>query len=151
MMRNLEIERVALAAMSLGIARRCVEVMNTYAKERKSFGKPLNSFGQIQKHIADSYAEYMAGKAYVYGLSNSLALDSDGNRLDSDGVKLYASVMGKNVADRAIQVLGGYGYVGEYHVERLWRDAKLLEIGGGTLEAHQKNMTRELSRSERLA
>ena len=151
MMRNLEIERVALAAMSLGIARRCVEVMNTYAKERKSFGKPLNSFGQIQKHIADSYAEYMAGKAYVYGLSNSLALDSDGNRLDSDGVKLYASVMGKNVADRAIQVLGGYGYVGEYHVERLWRDAKLLEIGGGTLEAHQKNMTRELSHSERLA
>ena len=142
MMRNLEIERVALAAMSLGIARRCVEVMNTYAKERKSFGKPLNSFGQIQKHIADSYAEYMAGKAYVYGLSNSLALDSAGNRLDSDGVKLYASVMGKNVADRAIQVLGGYGYVGEYHVERLWRDAKLLEIGGGTLEAHQKNMTR---------
>ena len=53
--------------------------------------------------------------------------------------------MGKNVADRAIQVLGGYGYVGEYHVERLWRDAKLLEIGGGTLEAHQKNMTRELA------
>ena len=151
MMRNLEIERVALAAMSLGIARRCVEVMNTYAKERKSFGKPLNSFGQIQKHIADSYAEYMAGKAYVYGLSNSLALDSAGNRLDSDGVKLYASVMGKNVADRAIQVLGGYGYVGEYHVERLWRDAKLVEIGGGTLEAHQKNMTRELSHSERLA
>ena len=91
--------------MSLGIARRCVEVMNTYAKERKSFGKPLNSFGQIQKHIADSYAEYMAGKAYVYGLSNSLALDSDGNRLDSDGVKLYASVMGKNVADRAIKSL----------------------------------------------
>ena len=52
--------------------------------------------------------------------------------------------MSKNVADRAIQVLGGYGYVGEYHVERLWRDAKLLEIGGGTLEAHQKNITRDL-------
>ena len=82
MMRNLEIERVAFAAMSVGgIARRCVEVMNTYAKERKSFGKPLNSFGQIQKHIADSYAEYMAGRTYVYGLSNSLALDSAGNRL----------------------------------------------------------------------
>ncbi len=151
MMRNLEIERVALAAMSVGIARRCVEVMNTYAKERESFGKPLNHFGQIQKHIADSYAEYMAGKAYVYALSNSLALESAGNRLDSDGVKLYASVMAKNVADRAIQVLGGYGYVGEYHVERLWRDAKLLEIGGGTLEAHQKNMTRELARNEKLS
>ena len=52
--------------------------------------------------------------------------------------------MGKNVADRAIQVMGGYGYMGEYAVERLWRDAKLLEIGGGTLESHQKNMAREM-------
>jgi isovaleryl-CoA dehydrogenase len=55
--------------------------------------------------------------------------------------------MAKNVADRAIQVLGGYGYVGEYVVERLWRDAKLLEIGGGTLEAHQKNITRDLAKN----
>ena len=58
--------------------------------------------------------------------------------------------MGKQVADRAIQVLGGYGYCGEYRVERLWRDARLLEIGGGTLEAHQKNMTRELARIDKL-
>ncbi len=145
MMRNLEIERVTLAAMSLGIARRCVEVMNRYAGERMSFGKPLSAFGQIQRHIAESYAEYLAGRCYTYNTSNSLALDSAGNRLDSDGVKLFCSTMAKNVADRAIQVLGGYGYVGEYQVERLWRDAKLLEIGGGTLEAHQKNMTRELA------
>ena len=69
-------------------------------------------------------------------------------RLDSDGVKLYCSTMAKNVADRAIQVLGGYGYMGEYNVERLWRDAKLLEIGGGTIEAHQKNMTNDLSTIE---
>ena len=53
--------------------------------------------------------------------------------------------MGKNVADRAMQVMGGYGYMGEYAVERLWRDAKLLEIGGVTLESHQKNMARELA------
>jgi len=58
--------------------------------------------------------------------------------------------MGKNVADRAIQVLGGYGYTGEYNVERLYRDAKLLEIGGGTLEAHHKNMTRDLSRVDKI-
>lgn len=55
--------------------------------------------------------------------------------------------MGKEVADRAIQTLGGYGYVGEYQVERLWRDAKLLEIGGGTNEAHHKNMVRDLRRA----
>lgn len=150
MMRNLEIERVTLAAMSLGIARRCVEVMNRYAQERMSFGKPLNEFGQIQRHIAESYAEYMAGRSYVYNFSSRMGLDASGTRLDSDGVKLYCSTMGKNVADRAIQVLGGYGYVGEYVVERLWRDAKLLEIGGGTNEAHQKNMTRDLTRLQRL-
>ncbi len=147
MMRNLEMERLTLAAMSLGIARRCIEEMNRYASERYSFGKPIRSFGQIQNHIATSYAEYMAGKTYVYHVANSLNLESQGRRLDTDGVKLYCAPMAKNVADRAMQVMGGFGYVGEYKVERLWRDAKLLEIGGGTLEAHQKNMTRELERA----
>jgi len=146
MMRNLEIERVTLAAMSLGIAKRSLQVMNKYAQERTSFGKPLNSFGQIQKYIADSYAEYMAAKTYVYNTARLMKLDHEGNRLDSDGVKLVATTMAKNVADRAMQVLGGYGYVSEYTVERLWRDSKLLEIGGGTLEAHQKNITRDLSK-----
>lgn len=150
MMRNLEIERLTLAAMSLGIARRCIEVMNEYAKDRKSFGEPLNRFGQIQRHIAESYAEYMAGRSYVYQVAAHMDLDKPGHRLDSDGVKLYCAPMAKNIADRAIQVLGGYGYVGEYRVERLWRDAKLLEIGGGTNEAHQKNMTRDLARKDRL-
>jgi len=146
MMRNLEIERVGLAAMSLGIARRSIQIMNKYAIEREAFGKPLNFYGQIQKYIADSYAEYKASAAYVYDTARKLDLNKEGNRLDSDGVKLVATTMAKNVSDRAIQVLGGYGYVGEYVVERLWRDSKLLEIGGGTLEAHQKNITRDLSK-----
>ncbi len=150
MMRNLEIERVALAAMSLGIARRSIEVMNRYASERTSFGKPLRDFGQIQRYISQSYAEFMAGRAYTYYTASSMKLDEPGHRLDSDGVKLFTSTMGKDIADRAIQVLGGYGYVAEYAVERLWRDAKLLEIGGGTLEAHQKNMCRELQHLERI-
>ncbi|MEN0057906.1 MAG: acyl-CoA dehydrogenase family protein, partial [Bdellovibrio sp.] len=151
MMRNLEIERLTLAAMSLGIARRSIEIMNRYALEREAFGKPLNHFGQVQRHIADSYAEYKAARAYVYETARRMNLNSEqGNRLDSDGVKLVATTMAKNVADRAIQVLGGYGYVGEYVVERLWRDAKLLEIGGGTLEAHQKNITRDLSKNPEL-
>lgn len=147
MMRNLEIERVTLAAMSLGIARRSLEVMNRYAQERSAFGKPLSHFGQIQRHIAESYAEYRACAAYVYETARRMDLNSGGNRLDSDGVKLITSTLAKNIADRAIQVLGGYGYVGEYVVERLWRDAKLLEIGGGTIEAHQKNITRDLAKN----
>ncbi len=146
MMKNLEIERVTLAAMSLGIAKRALQVMNKYAREREAFGHPLAHFGQIQKYIGDSYAEYMAARAYVYNTSRCMRLDQAGNRLDTDGVKIVASTMAKRVADRAIQVLGGYGYVGEYVVERLWRDSKLLEIGGGTLEAHEKNITNDLGR-----
>lgn len=150
MMRNLEIERIALAAMSLGIARRSIEAMNAHAREREAFGSKLNQFGQIQSHIATSYAEYMAGRSYVYNVAASIDLESMGNGLDADGVKLFCGAMGKNVADRAMQVLGGYGYVGEYAVERLWRDAKLLEIGGGTNEAHHKNMVRDLKAMDKL-
>ena len=150
MMRNLELERLTLAAISLGIARRCVEVMNSYAQERQAFGQSLNQFGQIQRYIGESYAKYMAGRSYVYQVAAALEMDQAGNRLDSDGVKLFCSTMAKEVADAAIQVLGGYGYVGEYEVERLWRDAKLIEIGGGTIEAHQKNITRDLIKMERL-
>jgi len=144
MMKNLEIERVALAAMSVGIAKRCLNDMNKYAQERQAFGHPLNNFGQIQRNIALSYAEYQAGRSYVYNISNNLILDQPGNRTDTDGVKLYCGDMGKTVADRAIQTLGGYGYVGEYNVERLWRDSKLLEIGGGTNESHHKNIVKDL-------
>ncbi len=145
MMKNLEIERVALAAMSLGIAMRCLQVMCRYANERHSFGQPLRKFGQIQRYIARSYAKWKAARAYVYDTARRLDINRPGNRIDSDGVKLVAGEMAKEVADNAIQVLGGYGYVGEYVVERLWRDAKLLEIGGGTNEAHEKNVTKDLS------
>jgi len=150
MMRNLEIERVVLAAMGVGIARRSLEAMNAYATDRRAFGASLRDFGQIQRHIAESYAEYMAGKTYLYQTALGLDLDAAGNRLDTDGVKLYCTTMGKNVADRAIQVMGGYGYMGEYAVERLWRDAKLLEIGGGTLESHHKNMVRDMSQLDAM-
>ncbi|MCE2487155.1 MAG: acyl-CoA dehydrogenase family protein [Desulfurellaceae bacterium] len=146
MMRNLEIERVTIAAMSTGIAARCVEVMTRYASERTAYGEPINSFGQVQRYIADSYAQYMAARTYVYHTAARMNLDSPGQRIDSDGVKLVATTMAKQVADNAMQVLGGYGYFSEYVVERLWRDAKLLEIGGGTLEAHQKNITKDLTR-----
>jgi isovaleryl-CoA dehydrogenase len=151
MMRNLEIERLTLAAMSLGIARRSLEVMNGYAAERKAFGQPINEFGQVQRHIADAYASFMAGRSYVYQVAGALQLSASGNRMDSDGVKLFCATMAKQVADSAIQVLGGYGYVGEYRVERLWRDAKLLEIGGGTIEAHQRNIARDLARIGSIA
>ena len=74
-------------------------------QERKSFGKPINAYGQIQRHIADSYADYRAGAAYTYMTANNMRdLSNAGNRIDSDGVKLFCSVMSTAVANRAMQV-----------------------------------------------
>ena len=146
MMRNLEIERLTLAGMSVGIARRCIQVMLAWANERKSFGVPIREHGQVQRYVAESFAEYRAARALVYDTARRMDLSAVGHRVDADAAKLFAAQAGKRAADAAIQVLGGYGYMGEYVVGRLWRDAKLLEIGGGTLEAHHKNLTKDLSR-----
>jgi isovaleryl-CoA dehydrogenase len=146
MMRNLEIERLTLAAMSVGIARRCLRVMIDWANERQSFGRPLREHGQIQRHLAESFAEYRAARTLVYDVARRFDLAATGQRVEADATKLFAAQVGKRVADAAIQVLGGYGYMGENAVERLWRDAKLLEIGGGTLEAHHRNLSKDLCR-----
>lgn len=146
MMRNLEIERLTLAAMSVGIAERCVDIMVNYAHDRKAFGTSLNRFGQIQRYIGDGYAMTEAAKCLVYNVARDIGPDIR-NRVGSDAAKLFAAPVGKMVADYAMQVMGGAGYCREYPVERLWRDAKLLEIGGGTIEAHQKNLTKDLTRS----
>jgi isovaleryl-CoA dehydrogenase len=146
MMRNLEVERLTLAAMSLGIAGRCLDVMVGYANERKSYGVLIREHGQIQRYIAESYAEYRAARSFVYDVARRMDLHRTGQRVAADATKLFASQVGKRIADNAIQVLGGNGYMGEYVVERLWRDAKLLEIGGGTLEAHHKNISKDLCR-----
>ncbi|MBN8613504.1 MAG: acyl-CoA dehydrogenase family protein [Deltaproteobacteria bacterium] len=148
MMRNLEIERLTLAAMSVGIAERCVEIMLRYANERRTFGKPITEYGQIQRYIAEGYASMEAAKALTYNVARDVGADSRA-RIGSDAAKLFAAPVGKMCADYAMQVMGGAGYCREFPVERLWRDAKLLEIGGGTIEAHHKNMTKDLSRSFR--
>jgi isovaleryl-CoA dehydrogenase len=145
MMRNLELERLTLAAMSLGIADRCMDIMTRYAAERTSFGKPIAEHGQVQRYIAESYAKTEAARALIYQVARDVRHDHR-NRLGTDACKLFAAPVGKEVADNAMQVLGGWGYCTEYKVERFLRDAKLLEIGGGTLESHQKNITKELMR-----
>lgn len=145
MMRNLEIERLCLAAISLGIADRCVRVMVDYACQRYAFGRPIAEFGQIQKYIAESYAQAEAARCLIYREAARVG-PGRRNRLGTDAAKLFAAPVAKQIADNAMQVLGGYGYACEYKVERFLRDAKLNEIGGGTLESHQKNITRDLTR-----
>jgi len=146
MMRNLEIERICLAAMSLGIADRCLQIMIRYSVERHTFGKAIAEHGQIQRYIAESYAKTEAARCLIYQVAQSVG-PGERNRVGTDAAKLFAAPVGKEVADNAMQVLGGWGYCTEFAVERLLRDAKLLEIGGGTLESHQKNLTRDLTRS----
>jgi isovaleryl-CoA dehydrogenase len=147
MMRNLEIERVTLAAQSVGIALRCVEEMTRYsAALRRSFGRPLIEHGQVQRLVSESYALTEAARTLVY----HVALQIDPARRQSLGAasaKLFAPTVGETVARNAIQVLGGYGYCRDYPVERMLRDAILLSIGGGTNEAMQKNIARDLQRT----
>ena len=148
MMRNLEIERLTLAAMSVGIAERCVDIMISYSDERRAFGKPISEYGQIQRYIADGYAACEAAKALTYNVARDVSPTTRA-RIGSDAAKLFAAPVGKMCADYAMQVMGGAGYCREFPVERLWRDAKLLEIGGGTIEAHQKNLTKDLTKQKR--
>ena len=91
--------------------------MNRYASERHSFGKPIREYGQIQRHIAESYAEYKAMQSYVYNTARMINLESGGYRLDTDGVKLFSSTVAK-ILQIVPSSYGGYGYVGEYVVER---------------------------------
>jgi isovaleryl-CoA dehydrogenase len=149
MMRNLEIERVTLAAQSIGIALRCVDVMSRYAiAERKAFQQPLIHFGQIQQMVADSYAETAAARALVYETAHGIDPERR-NSLAAASAKLVATLTAERVARRAIQVMGGYGYCREYPAERMLRDAILLSIGGGTVEAMQKNIAADLTRHYR--
>ncbi|MCB1179177.1 MAG: acyl-CoA dehydrogenase family protein [Leptospiraceae bacterium] len=146
MMRNLEIERVTLAAQSLGIAIRCIDVMCDYSiRHREAFDKKLSDFGQIQRLISESYTDCSASRALVYHVA-SLVNPEIRNSLGAAAAKLSATRMAEFVSRNAIQVLGGYGYCREYPVERLHRDAILLSIGGGTNEAMQKNIISDLKR-----
>lgn len=97
MMKNLEIERLTLAAMSLGIAKRSLSEMNLYATQRQAFGKPIRHFGQIQRYLAESYAEFQMCRTYVYSIARNLDLNKGGQRLESDSAKLMASQIGKKL------------------------------------------------------
>ena len=118
-MRNLELERLTLAAMSVGITSFPWKWW-TAMPPTEAFGKPLNFYGQIQKaYIATAIPQYKAAKTYVYDVARKMDLNHEGQSFGFRWRQIGSHNHGENVADRAIQVLGGYGYVGEYVVERL--------------------------------
>jgi alkylation response protein AidB-like acyl-CoA dehydrogenase len=135
--------RISIGAMALGIAQGALDKALKYAKEREQFGQPLANFQAIQWKLADMATQIEAARHLIYHAS---WLKDKGERFikESAMAKLYASEVGRFVTYQAIQILGGYGYLSQYPVERYFRDVKLCEIGEGTSEIQRIIIAREL-------
>jgi len=143
LMSGLDYERVVLSGGPLGIMRACLDNVIPYVHERKQFGTAIGTFQLMQGKIADMYSTWAACRAYVYAVA--AACDrGETTRKDAAGCILYAAEKATWMAGEAIQSLGGNGYTNEYSVGRLWRDAKLYEIGAGTSEIRRMLIGREL-------
>ncbi len=143
LMSGLDYERAVLAGGPLGIMGACLDVVIPYVHERKQFGQPIGEFQLMQGKLADMYATYSACRAYVYAVGQALDR-GETTRKDAAGAILYASEKATWMAGEAIQALGGMGYINETPTGRLWRDAKLYEIGAGTSEIRRWLIGREL-------
>src|SRR5881394_4093224 len=143
LMSGLDYERVVLAGGSLGIMAACMDVVLPYVHERQQFGQSIGEFQLMQGKIADMYTTMNACKAYVYGVGQACDR-GEMARKDAAGAILYAAEKATWMAGEAIQALGGNGYINEYPTGRLWRDAKLYEIGAGTSEIRRMLIGREL-------
>ena len=133
LMSGLDYERAVLAGGPLGVMGACLDVVLPYVHERKQFGQPIGEFQLMQGKLADMYATYSACRAYVYAVGQALDR-GETTRKDAAGAILYAAEKATWMAGEAIQALGGMGYINETPTGRLWRDAKLYEIGAGTSE-----------------
>jgi len=143
LMSGLDYERLVLSGGPLGIMRACFDLVMPYVHDRKQFGQPIGKFQLMQGKIADMYTTMNACRAYVY----SVARASDRQRttrFDAAGCILLAAERATWMAGETIQALGGNGYINEYPAGRLWRDAKLYEIGAGTSEIRRMLIGREL-------
>ena len=135
--------RISVAAMGLGLAQGAYDLALGYAREREQFGKPIASFQAIQFALADMATEIEAARGLVY---RAAWLKDEGRpfALEAAMAKLYTGELSKRVADRALQVHGGYGFMDEYAISRLYRDQKVLEIGEGTNEVQRMVIARQL-------
>src|SRR6184192_1652743 len=143
LMSGLDYERAVLAGGPLGIMAACLDVVIPYVHERKQFGQPIGEFQLMQGKLADMYTTFSACRAYVYAVGQALDR-GETTRKDAAGAILYAAEKATWMAGEAIQALGGMGYINETPTGRLWRDAKLYEIGAGTSEIRRWLIGREL-------
>ncbi len=143
LMSGLDYERVVLSGGPLGIMRACLDVVIPYVHSREQFGAPIGTFQLMQGKVADMYSTWAACRAYVYAVAQACDR-GETTRKDAAGCILYAAEKATWMAGETIQALGGNGYTNEFPAGRLWRDAKLYEIGAGTSEIRRMLIGREL-------
>ena len=143
LMSGLDYERVVLAGGPLGIMAACMDLVLPYVHDRKQFGQPIGEFQLMQGKIADMYTALNSCRAYVYAVARACDRQQT-TRFDAAGCILVAAEKATWMAGEAIQTLGGNGYINEFSAGRLWRDAKLYEIGAGTSEIRRMLIGREL-------
>ena len=143
LMSGLDYERVVLAGIGLGIMAACLDEVMPYLVERKQFGKPIGSFQLMQGKIADMYTAMNSARAYVYEVAKACDRGRV-TRQDAAACCLYASEEAMKQAHQAVQAMGGAGFMNDTPVSRIFRDAKLMEIGAGTSEIRRMLVGREL-------
>jgi isovaleryl-CoA dehydrogenase len=149
LMSGLDFERAVLAGGPLGVMQACMDIVVPYVHERKQFGQSIGEFQLMQGKLADMYSTMNACKAYAYAVGRACDAAKTPEavralRKDAAGSILFTAEKATWMAGEAIQALGGNGYINEYAAGRLWRDAKLYEIGAGTSEIRRMLIGREL-------
>jgi len=143
LMSGLDYERVVLAGIGTGIMAACMDEMMPYMAERKQFGQPIGNFQLMQGKIADMYTAMNSARAYIYEVAKACD-NGTVTRQDAAACCLYASEQAMVQAHQAVQAFGGAGYLSDNPVGRIFRDAKLMEIGAGTSEIRRMLIGREL-------
>ena len=153
MTSGLDIERIVLAGGSVGMAQQALEYSIRYSVEREQFGQPIANFQMVQQKLADMYTRTEAARLLVYRAADMAQKSPRGGKgteltRQAAAAILFAAETATWVCDQGVQIHGGYGYCLEFPVQKLWRDAKLYEIGAGTSEVRRMIIARELTREE---
>ncbi|MFU8864960.1 MAG: isovaleryl-CoA dehydrogenase [Rhodobacterales bacterium] len=143
LMSGLDYERVVLSGIGTGIMAACLDEIMPYMAERKQFGQPIGNFQLMQGKIADMYTAMNSARAYVYEVAKACDR-GDVTRADAAACVLYASEEAMKVSHQAVQAMGGAGFLADAPVARIFRDAKLMEIGAGTSEIRRMLVGREM-------
>ncbi len=143
MLSTLDIGKLAIAAMGLGLAQGAYEMALSYAKERKQFGQPISQFQAISFKLAEMAMKIELARNTLY---KACWLKDNNQPFSFEGTisKLYCSEIAKEIADEAVQIYGGYGLIKDYHIERFYRDQRLLQIGEGTSEIQKLILSRKI-------